>query len=581
MKERKISVYKQKFPGYNFKISHALMITYFIISMLVVFTSIVGIEGMKRINNISQKTQQDTLDSTELINAVKVNLTVYEEHLTELVYIQNKKEMSSILSDLSVLDEQIMSSADTLQANPSSPEEKIKIEEFIEKLTQFKDVSGSIQGLVQNEHYTLAGQKYYKIDQILEDINTIFQDISNIYDAKMNAAVESNNLSYKNSALTMRIAMVMAVLLSLVIGVSMSRYLSKRLKEISEFADYLGNGDLSHKITIKNKDEISTMASSLNEAVDKMSYLIKQVMTEIDEISASGEELSATSEELLATMETIKVNTEEITSGAESLGASTEEISATTEEMGSLTDDLSARASKQAISSKEILNRAIAVKEDGAKSTEEAMKTYSTNSENMRKAIETGEIVKEIKVMADSIRDVANQTNLLSLNASIEASRAGEHGRGFAVVAGEIRKLAEQSGTSANNIYKVVQQVESSFGNMTDSSVKILTFLREKVNPDYKKLVEMGETYQNDAIFIKETANTIMNSSQTMAKSVKEINHAIQDVTITAQESFTKTNDILNSIKQATCAVDEIAKATQSQAELAERVNLLVKSFTV
>lgn len=581
MKKLKLNFKNYGFKKFDFKISYALLSAFLIISLLVAITSILGIANMKSINKTSEEIQLLNMNNIRLLNRIDVNLLKYQVDLHELIYLEDKSQSIRLNIEMKRFVDQIKQDIETYSKQDLTTEEESKINELTLQYNNFRSLSSQLK-IALNSKNTKSAQGYYKsLNLCLSGIDKTFRDLSEISNAKIEELNHKSHNLYVNSSNAMKLIMLLSVLFSLGIGLFMANYIKKRLKEVSDFASHLGDGDLTHKIDIKNNDEISQMATSLNNAVDKVNTLIKQVAIEVEEISASSEELSATSEELLASMETIKVNTEEITNGAESLGASTEEISASTDIISVLTNELSGKAIDQDKSVKEILNRAIAIKENGIKSSEDALRTYSENYENLNNAIKKGKVVSEISTMADAIKNIADQTNLLSLNASIEASRAGEHGRGFAVVATEIRKLAEQSRMAVDNIKEVTEEVQKAFNYITIGSDDVLTYLRDKVNPSYKQLIETGESYQQDAHLMEQMARDLSSASEVMEYTVTEVNHSIQDVSSTAQESITKTNEILSNINQVTSAVNEVAKATLSQAELAERINGLIKAFKI
>jgi Methyl-accepting chemotaxis protein len=581
MKGLKLNIKKYGVKKFNFKISYALLSAFLIISLLVAATSILGITNMKSINNTSEEIQVLNLNNIRLLNSIDENLLKYQVDLHELIYLRDKSQSTRLNDEMKGFVKQIKKDIETYSKQDLTTKEKSKIDEFNMQYNNFRSLSAQIKIALDSSNASSAQGYYKSLNLCLGGIDKTFRDLSIMNNAKIEGLNHKNHSLYVNSSNALKLIMLLSVLFSLGIGLFMSNYIKKRLKEVSDFARHLGDGDLTHQIAIKNNDEISQMSNSLNNAVYKVNTLIKQVAIEVEEISASSEELSATSEELLATMETIKVNTEEITNGAESLGASTEEISASTEIISVLTNELSGKATDQDKSVKEILDRANTIKENGIKSSEDALRTYSENYENLNKAIVKGKVVSEISTMADTIKNIADQTNLLSLNASIEASRAGEHGRGFAVVATEIRKLAEQSRNAVDNIKEVTEEVQKAFNYITIGSDDVLTYLRDKVNPSYKQLIETGESYQKDAHLMEQMARDLSSASEVMEYTVTEVNHSIQGVSTTAQESITKTNEILTNINQVTSAVNEVSKATLSQAELAERINGLIKAFKI
>ena len=215
-------------------------------------------------------------------------------------------------------------------------------------------------------------------------------------------------------------------------------------------------------------------------------------MAGTQEMSSTTEELSATMEEISANMEMVKETMAETNAGIEELTASTEEISASSEEIDHSASDLAVKVVETEQKAQEIMERAISVKERAITSSNKANEIYNEKQVRIQHAIEQAKVVSKISLLTDTIGEIANQTNLLSLNASIEASRAGEAGRGFAVVANEVRNLAEQSNASVADIRQVIADVQEAFEEMTKLSMEVMEFINSQVKPDYQQLVEVG-----------------------------------------------------------------------------------------
>jgi methyl-accepting chemotaxis protein len=149
------------------------------------------------------------------------------------------------------------------------------------------------------------------------------------------------------------------------------------------------------------------------------------------------------------------------------------------------------------------------------------------------------------------------------------------------VVADEVRKLAEQSTTTVKKIQNIVVKVNDAFKNISVNAEEILKFMETRVTPDYQLLVNTGGQYEEDAQFFSKISLEISQSAEQMSRSIDEVSKAIENASLTSQQAAASSEDILKSVTETTLSIDEVSKSAQTQAELAENLNNMVKKFRI
>ncbi|HVJ50055.1 methyl-accepting chemotaxis protein [Desulfitobacterium sp.] len=560
-----------------------LIAGFIIISLLVGLIGYFGITDMQKINTDGSLIYTDNLKPIIDLNQIGTTLRDSTSATQSLSVTQDRTQQQSIRQQMESLKNQNMKYEQDYEKTflpVLSTEEKTEYTSYKKFMTDYWSQQDQVMKLMDTGKYAEAGQILQ--DTLMKTDDKALLSLDNLITIVENEAQSRSNNNQKaySSSRNMMLGIIgFSVLLALIIGLYLAFSLSRRLSQIVEFSEAFGEGNLSHELNLHGRDEVGQLGTALTQAVQKVRKLLVAIQDSSQTVSAQSEETSAIMEELSATMQMIQQSTEQIARGTEELSASSEEVGASSLEMEEFTKQLNQQAKEGQQNSLAIKERASEVKIKGTRAVSESDAIYKDKEVKVRQALEQSKVMEEIKLMAETIGGIAEQTNLLSLNASIEAARAGEAGRGFAVVADEVRKLAEESQTAVNNIRSVISNVQNAFSNLMGNTQELLTFIEDKVQPDYKEYAETGSQYEEDAHFVHEMSKGLADATLSMHEIISQISSAIQNVSATAQETAASSEEITSSVTQTSTAFEQVAQSAQAQAELATKLSELVANF--
>ncbi|HEX3021270.1 MAG TPA: methyl-accepting chemotaxis protein [Lachnospiraceae bacterium] len=357
-------------------------------------------------------------------------------------------------------------------------------------------------------------------------------------------------------------------------------YISKNLAKVQRFAKFLSEGNFTiDSLDTRGTDELAQMSNSLNEMYVKNRNVIKDISTNSVTVQDSSSKLNDSAHSLLKQFIQIEDFMSKVNEAMMSSSAATEEVNASVEEVNSSVSILASETDHSMTLADAIRKRALEIESASENSYHNAMKLTDSFKEELNRNIENAKVVDSIGTMANMISNIAEQINLLSLNASIEAARAGEHGKGFAVVASEIGSLANDTTKAVEEIQNTIKEVQLAFGQLSANSSSLLNFLAGTVTPDYNRFVEVGKQYGKDAATIEEFSEKISQMAEDIERIMKEVVAAIQNIAESAQSTADNSSRTMESLNDVANVVEDVSNMSKEQQEIASQLSNVVTQF--
>lgn len=374
--------------------------------------------------------------------------------------------------------------------------------------------------------------------------------------------------------------LIIALIVSSIAVFLIISYITHTIKQVQKFSDHLANGDLTVK-ELKNKshDELGSMAQALNNMFRQNRKMIGSIADHSEKMFNSSQGLKDASENLSAKFAEIEASMNKINDATSAASAATEQVNASAEEVNTSMNTLATETNGALATANGIKKRAAEVSEKSRQSSESARALSKQFGEQLAVSIENGKVVDSIGELANLIDGIALQINILSLNTSIEAARAGEAGRGFAVVANNIRKLSNETSEAVKNIQDTVEKVQVSFNDLSKNSEGLLSFVNDKVMPDYETLTETAEQYGKDAEYFAGITGKVADMSKDIEQIMGQVGQAIQNIAESSQNTAAESTSVMNSVEDVSDTVKSVSTMSQEQQDIAEDLDNTVKAF--
>jgi methyl-accepting chemotaxis protein WspA len=458
----------------------------------------------------------------------------------QLVGLSNHREITS--ADL----ELFKSFEDRLKQHMASYQETIQDRADQTRFDSFVQLEENYIKIVGQVLDTYRQRNYVEAERLINEVLTPawvdgrkhLNDVIENNRASAEAATHDIVSAVSTAKGSMMISLLLAIVAAGICGLLLMRAISAPMQRIVHALDRLRSGDLSMRLSLDRKDEFGAIESGFNEMAEALANLVSQAQRSSVQVTTSVTEIAATSKQQQATATETAATTTEIGATSREIAATSRDLVRTMTEVTSAADQASSLAGSG---------------QQGLARMEETMHQVMGAAElvNAKLGI-LNEKASNITQMVVTIVKVADQTNLLSLNAAIEAEKAGEYGRGFAVVATEVRRLADQTAVATYDIEQMVREIQSA----VSAGVMGMDKFSEEVRRGMFEVQQVGEQLSQIIHQVQALAPRVLmvnEGMQAQATGAEQINQAL------AQLSDASTQTV-ESLRQASFAIDELSQ---------------------
>jgi len=565
----------------NIKIRSKLFVIIIISALALSIVGIQGIGGLSKLSKGSEVIYQDQLVPNQLFAKLKANNLDLDTYKFELMVTKDNDRNETLQKHIKEKNEEnstLMEKIDQLKLMDNVSK---KYENFKTEYKKLQDISSEmLSWAVKNENDKAYDVYLKEMEPQRETVNQLIEDIQTL-NADNAKTIYQRDSKEAGSIITLLIIVIAAALvLSISIGLLMTRLITKPIKDIQALFAETEQGDFTVKGTYQSKDELGLLTSSFNKMVAGVRSIIETVGETSHQVASSSQELSASADESTKASEYISTTIQELAVGSDQQVESVENSRTVITGMTEFAGRISSNAEKAAATADQTAMMSL----EGTKAINKVstqMKSINETVVSLSEAFKhLTERSNEIGNITEVITSIAEQTNLLALNAAIEAARAGEQGKGFAVVADEVRKLAEQSAQSAEQITRLITIIQ----NDTKQTMNSVISATGEVKEGLVVVHEAGGAFQKIENSITEVVtqiNDVTNLVKNLTAGASEIETAISGVKEVAETAAGSTQTVSAATQEQLASMEEIAAASQILAQNAEELQHLIQKFKI
>lgn len=533
-------------------IQKRLLVAFGALALLLAITGVFSLQSLSQVRSQANFVETTVVSGISGIGSLGTAINRNRALTLRLLLAIDITQETETFNTINTLRDDILKVEQPYEDTIFDPQERIIFGQYKISRQQYFELQDRALVLLRNEELGAAQDLLDQMNPVASDIAQYLNQLEEINQHAAQAARDSSIETYNSARIAVISLIVVAIAIAVAVSILISRSISQPLTRSVVSARFIAEGDLTRQVSVEGSDELTELAQALQQMQGKLREAIGQIASSSNQLASAAEELNVVTDE---SAKALQLQNDEVQQAATAIT-----------EMSSAVDEVAGTALKTSEASSQSANLA----RDGTKKVVQTSSVIEKMNADVRMSTQVintlADKVSSINQVLEVIRNVADQTNLLALNAAIEAARAGEAGRGFAVVADEVRSLAYRTQTSTGEIEQMIQQVQSSAKEAVDA-MQLISGNAENAQSVAKSAADALELIAENISAISDQNHVIAGAAEEQSKVAREIDRNI----VTISDLASQTADGSN---QTSASASELTR-------LAVELNELVSKFKV